>query len=79
MKESPCDDKCPVYAICQHRDAVGKYEICPKFREAVTDTMKQSQEWIDKDKKGRGKITVVGVRIDGKGPMIDKDGNKISD
>ena len=78
MKESPCDSRCPTYPICQHRDAIKKYEICPRFRLAVMYVIEESQKDVDEE-KGKGIMTVVGIRVDGIGPMIDKKGNRISD
>lgn len=78
IDNTSCNDQCPTYPICQHRNSVQRYEICPAFRKCVVSTIEDHQKKTDEE-KGKGKLTVVGIRINGRGVMIDKSGNKISD
>jgi len=78
MSDSPCSDKCPTYPICINRDSVEKYKVCSHFKDCIIAALKSSQDEIDKE-KGKGIMTVVGIRMGGVGQMIGMDGNLISD
>jgi hypothetical protein len=77
MIDYPCNNRCPTYAMCRQRNSIEKYEVCSIFRDYVICIIKESQDEMDKE-HGKGNITVVGVRVKGKGVLMDNRGKLIS-
>ena len=74
--EPPCSERCPVYAMCLHRDAVNRFRVCEHFKDYVNHTINDAQDDCN-EKHGKGKMTVVGVKIEGTQLLIDKNGKAL--